>query len=392
MQYRGLINEEELNDLSRNPLRNGPLNKTYGSLGISTVENIKPKSIEWLWDGMIPKGKLTLFAGESGIGKTQILCSIAATITRGGYFPGEEMHCRQADVLYLSGEDDLADTLVPRFIASGGRPERFHNFPAIKPDGSAFSIAEVLPEVREHLFNHPDIVLWIIDPITAFCGDNFDNNDVTSVRAMATKIKGLAEDTGIAILVLNHLTKDSKNKSVHRILGSGAWVHAPRTVLGACVNDGQYYFGKWKANISSEEPVYQYRQSSRDLEEVRNVHHVDWSDEVLHRNKLSDFEALALTTKGDKGAIAQEIMEYELEDGRWHRKRDVVKAVQDEVNLSERHVGRIAEEMKLDTDREKKVHGLALWRLALETHGEDAMSKVLETSVIPGMSKEEKRT
>ena len=67
---------------------------------------------------------------------------------------------------------------------------------------------------------------------------------------------------------------------------------APRTVLCACANDGQCYFGKWKANISSEEPVYQYRQASRDLEEVRNVHHVDWSDEVLRRNKLSDFEVM----------------------------------------------------------------------------------------------------
>ena len=92
MQYRGLVAQDELNTLRRNPLRNGPLNKSYGKLRIRTVENIKPKSIEWLWEGMIPKGKLTLFAGESGIGKTQILCSIAATITRGGYFPGEEMH------------------------------------------------------------------------------------------------------------------------------------------------------------------------------------------------------------------------------------------------------------------------------------------------------------
>jgi hypothetical protein len=390
MQYRGLVDQDELNTLSRNPFRNGPLKKSYNSLGISTVENVKPKSIEWLWEGMIPKGKLTMFTGESGIGKTQILCSIAATITRGGYFPGEQMHCRQADVLYLSGEDDLADTLVPRFIASGGRPEGFHNQPAIRTDGSVFSIGEVIPEVRDHLFDHPDIVLWIIDPITAFCGDNFDNNDVTSVRALATKIKGLAEDTGIAILVLNHLTKDSKNRSVHRILGSGAWVHAPRTVLAACVNDGQHYFGKLKANISSEEPVYQYRQASRDVEGIKDVHYIDWSDEVLRRNKLSDFEQVALESRGDKGAVAQGFMEYELEDGYWHRKKDVIKAVQAEVKLSERQLERIAEDMNLESRRENKLHGLALWRLPLTTHGEDEMSEVLTTSVVPRMSEEER--
>ena len=32
MQYRGLTDQEDLNKLSRNPLRNGPLNKNYNSL------------------------------------------------------------------------------------------------------------------------------------------------------------------------------------------------------------------------------------------------------------------------------------------------------------------------------------------------------------------------
>ena len=388
MQYNDLIKQEDLNRPTHNLLQNGPLSKPYSKLGIHTIENIKPKSIEWLWDGMIPKGKLTLFAGESGIGKTQILCNLAATITRGGYFPGEQMHCEQADVLYLSGEDDLKDTLVPRFMASGGERGRFHNFPSTNVD----NIEEVLPKVREYLFDKPQVVLWIVDPITAFCGGKFDNNDVTSVRAMAAQLKGLAEETGVAILVLNHLTKDSKNKSVHRILGSGAWVHAPRTVLGACVSDGQYYFGKWKANLSSEGPVYQYKQARRDVESVKDVHYIDWSDEVLHSSKLSDFDQIAFDSRGDKGAIAQEIMEYELEDGLWHRKRDVVKAVQAEVKLSERQLERIAEDMNLQTKRENKLHGLALWCLPLTTHGEDQMSEVLTTSVVPRMSEEEKRT
>ena len=147
MQYRGLVDQDDLNKLRRNPLRNGPMNKNYSSLGISTVENVKPKSIEWLWEGMIPKGKLTLFAGESGIGKTQILCSIAATITRGGHFPGQKQHCRQADVMYLTGEDDLADTLVPRFMACGGLRERFHSLSALREDGTPYGIGEVLPNI-----------------------------------------------------------------------------------------------------------------------------------------------------------------------------------------------------------------------------------------------------
>ena len=83
-------------------------------------------------------------------------------------------------------------------------------------------------------------------------------------------------------------------------------------------------------------------------------------------------------------------MEYELEDGLWHMKKDVIKAVQAEVKLSERQLERISEDMSLESKREKGLHGLALWRLPLTTHGEDEMSEVLTTSVVPGMSEEER--
>jgi putative DNA primase/helicase len=370
MRFSGL---DDLQQLKKSPLRGNGLKigptKSYGGLRFRTCEDVKPKAIQWLWKGMIPKGKITLFAGDSGIGKTQILLSIAAKITQGGHFAGEETHCKQGDVIYLSGEDDLSDTLIPRFIASGGIQARLHDLSPTRLDGSAYSLAEELENIQEYLFDNPDISLFIIDPITAFCGGNFDNNDVTSVRSLATRIKQLAEDTGVAVIILNHLTKDSKNQAVHRILGSGAWVHAPRTVLGACKSDGNYYFGKWKANISDDGPVYKYDMVSREVEGLE-AYYIRWSEDVLRHNVLKDFEDIGVTTKGDKSAIAQEILEYELEDGLKHRKKDLIKAVQQEVKISKRQIERIAEEMHLQQTRENKQNGEALWQLPLTTDGE----------------------
>ena len=48
------------------------------------------------------------------------------------------------------------------------------------------------------------------------------NNSVTFVRSLATKLGSLAEDTGVAVIGLTHLTKDEQRKAVNRILGSGA--------------------------------------------------------------------------------------------------------------------------------------------------------------------------
>ncbi|MDE1178474.1 MAG: AAA family ATPase [Edaphobacter sp.] len=46
------------------------------------------ESIDWLWEGYLPKGKLTLFYGAGGTGKSDYsFLHLAATITNGGLWP-----------------------------------------------------------------------------------------------------------------------------------------------------------------------------------------------------------------------------------------------------------------------------------------------------------------
>ncbi len=39
--------------------------------------------LEWVWDGLIPRGKLTLITGEPGVGKSLFALQVAAMVTRG---------------------------------------------------------------------------------------------------------------------------------------------------------------------------------------------------------------------------------------------------------------------------------------------------------------------
>ena len=56
----------------------------YGGLNFKSASDIPSKRIQWYWSGMIAEGKFHVFAGDAGIGKTQILCNITATVSRGG--------------------------------------------------------------------------------------------------------------------------------------------------------------------------------------------------------------------------------------------------------------------------------------------------------------------
>ena len=54
---------------------------------ITCAANITPEPISWLWNGWLARGKLHIFAGQAGTGKTTIAIALAATVSLGGRFP-----------------------------------------------------------------------------------------------------------------------------------------------------------------------------------------------------------------------------------------------------------------------------------------------------------------
>ncbi|HVV51740.1 MAG TPA: AAA family ATPase [Polyangia bacterium] len=88
---------------------------------IVTLADVEPERVEWLWASRIPRGKLTLLDGDPGLGKSTVAYDIAARVTRGMPMPGETTGSGAADVVILSHEDGLADTICPRLLG-GCRP------------------------------------------------------------------------------------------------------------------------------------------------------------------------------------------------------------------------------------------------------------------------------
>jgi hypothetical protein len=93
-----------------------------GSLATRCLSDVEAKPVDWLWPGRIARGKLTIIAGNPGLGKSQITASIAAVVANGGCWPAGRDKCEPGDVIFLSAEDDPADTLRPRLAARGETP------------------------------------------------------------------------------------------------------------------------------------------------------------------------------------------------------------------------------------------------------------------------------
>ena len=85
---------------------------------VVNFDEIKPEEVEWLWYPYIPLGKLTIIAGEAGIGKTFTESKVAAIISTGESFPGENEKRSPRIVCIQNTEDGIADTIVKPMLTT----------------------------------------------------------------------------------------------------------------------------------------------------------------------------------------------------------------------------------------------------------------------------------
>jgi hypothetical protein len=82
------------------------------------------KSIQWLWPNRYALGKLGLLVGLPDEGKGQVFCDMAARVTQGRDWPCREGKAPKGNVILLTAEDDINDTIVPRLVAADADLDR----------------------------------------------------------------------------------------------------------------------------------------------------------------------------------------------------------------------------------------------------------------------------
>ncbi len=93
------------------------------------------EALDWLWSNRFALGKLGLIVGLPDEGKGQLLCDIAARRSHAARWPCGEGIAPQGNVILLTAEDDIADTVVPRLAAAGADLERIEIVKMVRADG-----------------------------------------------------------------------------------------------------------------------------------------------------------------------------------------------------------------------------------------------------------------
>src|SRR6185503_10216998 len=98
--------------------------KEDGIISIKASDVIVEKT-HWIWNPYLPQGKITVLAGDPGMGKSTIVNDLISRITRGTYMPFSKRTVSGICAI-ASAEDAANDTITPRLIAAGAKLEKVH--------------------------------------------------------------------------------------------------------------------------------------------------------------------------------------------------------------------------------------------------------------------------
>ena len=225
--------------------------------------DLNPEPVQWLWRGWLALGKLHLLAGAPGQGKTTIAIAFAATITIGGRWP-DGSRCDAGHVLVWSGEDDPADTLLPRLMAAGGDRSRVHFVTGSRVNGNLepFDPARDMVALQAAADRIGNVRLIIVDPIvSAVTGDSHKN---TETRRALQPLVDLAANMNAALVGITHFSKAGQGGDPsQRVLGSVAFTAVARVVMVAArvqTEDGEprRILARSKSNIGPDDGGYEY--------------------------------------------------------------------------------------------------------------------------------------
>ena len=265
----------------------------YGVAGPDLVcaADVAPVAVRWLWPGRVPLGKVTLVVGDPGCGKSLLALDIAARVTRGLPWPDQaapsqeplvsregaaaeggaletreakrETPCPVGSVVLLSAEDDLADTIRPRFDAAGGEAGRLVELRSARRGQGrrGFSLASDLDALRQAIEETGEVRLIILDPLTAYLGGMAGHGNA-QVRALLAPLAELAEEANAAVVAVTHLNKNARVSLIYRAMGSLGFVAASRAVWAVLPDreePGRMLLAPIKCNLAERPTALAFR-------------------------------------------------------------------------------------------------------------------------------------
>lgn len=276
---------------------------------------VKPTGIDWEWDQWLALRKLHLLAGEPGVGKTTVASALGATMTVEGRWP-DGSYCKTSrSVVMWSNEDDIEDTLIPRFMANGADMSRVYFVDAVNHRGKrrSFDPAKDLNLLKRQIAQIGDVGLVIVDSAANLVnGDSHKNNEV---RKSLQPLVDAARELNFCALGLVHFNKGTESQNpLNKIVGSVGFGGMARLVMAAAIDpedSSKRLLVRVKSNIGQNHGGFRYKFAIEPLPNHPDISatHIEWIEPV--EGNAKDLLGIDLQAKdANESAKVKEAKEF----------------------------------------------------------------------------------
>lgn len=225
------------------------------SVPYSQIPAVPPED---LWPGVVPLRQVTMLAAPGKTGKGLVIAAAAGIVTSGAPWPGDPPGLRRepGSVIIVAPEDDPNEDMAWRLRAAGANLSLVRDL-TVLPDGSPFFLPDRKDELRQAVAeaaeNGPPARLIALDPVLAMASGTLSS--ARGARAFTGPLQDIARETGAAVMLTNHTTKDDQT-----IAGSKSLTDACRVVwllsrVTADQNDRRRAMVLWASNRMMREHV-----------------------------------------------------------------------------------------------------------------------------------------
>ena len=284
--------------------------------------------------------------------------------------------CEPGNVLIWSGEDDPADTLLPRLIAAGADPARCYFIEGVREAGEVhpFDPAIDFARLEAAAKEVGDVRFLLVDPVvSAVAGDDNKNS---GVRRSLQPLVDLAAKIDLAVLGISHFSKGGAgNDPTSRVVGSVAYSAVARVVMVAAkmpnsANGSNRVLARSKSNIGPDNGGFEYSTDQIEILDGIQASYVKWGSAI--EGNARDLLAEPEETGERPGELSDimELLKGELVDDNWTPANDVKKRIE-QMGFTNKQVWKAS--TKLGVIRKKvDMTGGWYWRLPPGTGNTEA--------------------
>jgi hypothetical protein len=207
---------------------------------------VDPEPVEWLWRQRIPRGYLSVLAGDPGQGKSLYTVALAAELSRAG------------KTVLMANEDDGPGEVRVRLSTAGA--DLAHVRPLER-----FEMPADIARLRERI-EETGADLLTLDPWDSYVGDVNPQRRHEVYRAL-TPLRDLAKDLGVAIVIVCHALRPNDDESPIFRIPVGLR-DIGRSILTLKRDEKKTVLAHAKSTYGSEQPTITYHFEAGQLVEV----------------------------------------------------------------------------------------------------------------------------